>query len=359
MANRTPLYEQHCSAGAKIVEFAGWDMPLHYGSQLEEHRAVRSGCGIFDISHMGVIDIAGVQGQAFLRYALANDVFPLSAGKALYSCLLNHDGGILDDLIVYLRPDGSYRMVVNAANRERDLAWLQHQAQGFDAVLTARPELAMIAVQGPTAPAIAASVLPAALREPAAALAPFHAVEDQGWFVSRTGYTGEDGFELMMPAAAAASCWQGLLDAGARPCGLGARDSLRLEAGMNLYGQDMDSTTTPLESNLGWTVAWEPQERDFIGRAALAEQRRQGVGKRLVGLVLEDRGVLRAHQPVYVAGGVGEITSGTFSPVLGKSIGLARIPNGSDTRCEVEIRNKRLQARIVRPPFVRRGRILI
>jgi aminomethyltransferase len=359
MANKTPLHAQHIAAGGKLVDYAGWEMPLHYGSQMEEHRKVRSHCGVFDVSHMGVVDIAGEQAKEYLRRVLANDVARLAPGKALYSCLLNEAGGILDDLICYLRRDGSYRLIVNAGTREQDIAWLTQQAAGWQVSIALRPELAIIAVQGPQASSTAAAALPRPLREAALLLAPFQAAEAEGWMVGRTGYTGEDGFELVLPASEAAEAWQGLLAAGAAPCGLGARDSLRLEAGLNLYGQDMDEQTTPLESNLAWTVAWQPPERDFIGRAALAAQQDAGVARRLVGLVLEERGVLRAHQPVFVGGGVGEITSGTFSPVLGVSIALARIPVGQGRHCEVEIRGKRLPARIVKPPFVRHGKALV
>ena len=360
MTERTPLYAQHRAAGAKLVPFAGWEMPLHYGSQLDEHRLVRTYAGAFDVSHMGVVDIAGAQAGEFLRYLLANDVARLVPGKALYSCLLDPDGGILDDLICYLRADGSYRLVVNAGTREQDLAWIERQARDFEVAIMPRPELAMIAVQGPQASELALPLLPDPLREPAARLAPFHAAEAEGWFVGRTGYTGEDGFELVLPAAAAVEFWQQLLSAGVVPCGLGARDSLRLEAGLNLYGQDMDRSTTPLESNLAWTVAWEPAARDFIGRAALQRQREQGVPRRLVGVVLPQRGgVLRAHQTIHIGEQTGEITSGTYSTCLGCSIGLARIPANAQGPCEVEIRGRRWPVQIVRPPFVRHGKSLI
>jgi aminomethyltransferase len=335
-------------------------MPIQYRSQLEEHRAVRERAGLFDISHMGVVDIDGAGARDYLRRLLANDVARLKgAGRALYTCLLNEQGGVLDDLIVTLRGDGGYRVVVNAATRDSDLAWMQRQAAGHTVALSPRPELAMLAVQGPQAVALALGTLPAPLRDEVAALKPFQAAEHGDWFVSRTGYTGEDGLEIVLPAEAAPELWQRLLEAGFEPCGLGARDTLRLEAGLNLYGQDMDDTVTPLESNLGWTVAWEPAERDFIGRDALQIQRDQGVPRRLIGLVLEQRGVMRAHQPVSDGEHAGEITSGSYSPMLGASIGLARVPADFGDHCHVRIRDRELPARVVRPPFVRNGRVRV
>jgi aminomethyltransferase len=358
MADRTPLYDTHVEMDARIVDFGGWDMPLHYGSQIEEHHAVRQHAGMFDVSHMTVVDIEGAGARPFLERLLANDVGKLKTpGKALYSCMLTPDAGVIDDLIVYYLSDSAYRMVVNAATREKDLAWLDKIAGDFDVELAERPDLAMIAVQGPEARERAAGCLPESSREPALALSPFVGAEFDDLFVARTGYTGEDGWEILVPAASADRWWRAFADAGIRPCGLGARDTLRLEAGMNLYGTDMDETTTPLESSLGWTVAWEPAERDFLGREALEKQRQSGAPRRLVGLLLEGRGVLRGHQKVIVEGlGEGEVTSGTFSPTLGRSIGLARVPAATGERCQVEIRGKLLDARIVRPPFVRNGK---
>ncbi|RFA31261.1 glycine cleavage system protein T [Alkalilimnicola ehrlichii] len=357
MAKQTPLYGAHEAAGAKFVDFAGWTMPLHYGSQLDEHRAVREHCGIFDVSHMGSVDIEGAQAEAFLRRLLANDVAKLSDGKALYSCLLNQAGGVLDDLIVYLRRTGEYRLVVNAATREADVDWFNEQLGDEAVTIKPRPDLAMLALQGPAAADLLASALPLELAAAARRLSPFCSIERDGYFIGRTGYTGEDGFELIMASESAQACWSAWIAAGVAPCGLGARDSLRLEAGLNLYGQDMDTDTTPLESGLGWTVSWGPEERDFIGREALLTQRESGVKRRLVGLVLEARGVMRAGQPVYLDGGQGTVTSGGFSPILGCSIALARIPAGAVTQaCEIELRGRRLPARIVKPPFVRYGK---
>jgi aminomethyltransferase len=357
MGEKTPLFGEHERLGARIVDFGGWDMPLHYGSQVEEHHAVRNDAGQFDVSHMTVVDVDGAGAGDWMRRLLANDVGRLEApGKALYSCLLNESGGVIDDLITYFLGPDRYRLVVNAATRAKDLAWLQRQAAGTAVQVRERPELAMIAVQGPNARDKAVTLLPASRHDDAMALKPFSAAEIDGLFVARTGYTGEDGWEIVLPGERAAEAWRTLVDAGVRPCGLGARDTLRLEAGMNLYGQDMDEGTSPLESALGWTVAWEPAERDFIGRAALEAQRAAGLQRKLVGLLLEDRGVLRAHQRVVDAAGEGEVTSGSFSPTLGRSIGLARVPASAGERVQVEVRGRLLEARVVRPPFVRNGK---
>ncbi len=361
MTHKTALFEEHRQAGARMVEFAGWEMPLHYGSQVAEHHAVRRAAGMFDVSHMAVIDLSGSQATHFLRRLLANDVARLDTpGKALYSCMLNVQGGVIDDLIAYHFSPTDYRVVVNAATRDKDLAWMRRQSERFDVRLRERDDLSMLAVQGPQARERVLPLLPAGLRATAAALAPFHAARDGEVMVARTGYTGEDGFEIMLPHADIVPLWRGLAEAGVAPCGLGARDTLRMEAGLNLYGTDMDETVTPLACGLGWTVAWEPAERAFIGRAALERQRAAGDLPRWVGLLLEGKGVLRGHQRVWLADGrSGEITSGGFSPTLQRSIAMARIPPGDDTRCEVEIRGRRQPARIVRLPFVRKGRILV
>jgi aminomethyltransferase len=354
---QTPLIGVHRRAGAKLVDFAGWEMPLHYGSQIDEHHAVRRAAGMFDTSHMLAIDVTGSGARPFLSRALANNVARLQApGKALYSCLLNEDGGVLDDLIAYFLREDLFRLVVNAATADKDLAWLESLAP-VAATLRPRRELAMIAVQGPQARSRTWSALPV-LRAASEPLEPFFGAQAGDAFVSRTGYTGEDGFELLLPADYALAAWGRLLQAGVRPCGLGARDTLRLEAGMNLYGQDMDEDVTPLECGLAWTVDLAA-EHDFVGKRALAA--RQPLRMQL-GLVLEGRGgVLRAHQAVHGAHGVGEITSGSFSPTIQTSIALARLPRGyaPDDRVEVEVRGKRLAARVVRPPFVRHGRILV
>jgi aminomethyltransferase len=361
MGSKTPLHEKHIDAGARIVDFGGWDMPLHYGSQKEEHHAVRQGAGVFEVSHMTIVDLCGDRARDFLRYLVANDVAKLHEyGKALYTCMLNPEGGVIDDLIIYYISDTDYRMVVNAATRDKDLAWITKQAADFDVSVLERPELAMIAVQGPKARELAAPCVDAEYREAALAMKPFFGMQAGDWFIARTGYTGEDGWEICMPAAEAHSVWDRLLAAGVVPCGLGSRDTLRLEAAMNLYGTDMDETVSPLEAGLNWTIAWEPAERDFIGRAALEEFRNKADKKRFVGLLLEDRGVLRNHQKVVVEGiGEGEITSGGFSPTIGKSIALARVPAGDYDRAQVEVRGKLLNVRIVKTPFVRNGQIRI
>jgi len=361
MGLRTPLYETHAAGGARMVDFGGWDMPVNYGSQIEEHHGVRRDAGMFDVSHMCVVDLRGPRVRDFLRLVLANDVAKLTEpGKALYSCMLLENGGIIDDLIVYYLDEHWYRMVVNAGTRDKDIAWLREHAGAFEVLVEPRLDLAMIAVQGPNARQKAATLLDPELAARALDLGPFFGVPADDWFVARTGYTGEDGWEIMLPAGAAAGFWERLRQAGVMPCGLGARDTLRLEAGMNLYGSDMDETVSPLESGLAWTIAWEPQDRNFIGRAALAEQKARGVPRKQVGLVLSDRAVLRSHQKVIVpAVGEGEVTSGTFSPTLERSIGLARVPSQTTDRCEVEIRGRLLAATVVRPPFVRHGRIAI
>ena len=361
MGSKTPLYDRHVEAGARIVDFGGWDMPLHYGSQKEEHHAVRQNAGVFDVSHMTIVDLSGERVRDFLRHLVANDVARLEDhGKALYTCMLNEDGGVIDDLIIYFVGDTDYRLVVNAATREKDLAWIRKQAEAFAVKVVERAELAMIAVQGPKARELAAPCIDAEHRDAALAMKPFNGMSAGDWFVARTGYTGEDGWEMVLPAAEAPMAWDRLLAAGVVPCGLGARDTLRLEAAMNLYGSDMDETISPLEAGLGWTVAWEPADRDFIGRAALEAQRENTNRRRFVGLLLEDKGVLRNHMKVVVGGiGEGEITSGGFSPTIGRSIALARVPAGDYDRAQVEVRGKLLNVRIVKTPFVRNGQVRI
>jgi aminomethyltransferase len=360
VGRKTPLFRLHQELNARMVDFGGWDMPVQYSSQIGEHHAVRRGAGVFDVSHMCVIDLAGERTRAFLRHLLANDVAKLlTPGKALYSCLLAESGGVLDDLIAYHLDERHFRLVVNAGTRDKDLAWIRAQAPPFAVTVSERSDLAMLAVQGPEARGKAAQLLPESAAAAALALEPFTGAALGAWFVARTGYTGEDGFEIMLPAEDAVPAWRSLNSLGVASCGLGARDTLRLEAGMNLYGSDMDESTHPYESALGWTVAWEPQERDFIGRTALARVRAASPRK-LVGLLLEDRGVLRSHQKVLVPGaGEGEITSGTFAPTLERSIALARVPSAASGTVQVDIRGKLLSARIVKPPFVRFGRSLI
>ena len=358
MSQQTVLYDKHIEYGGKIVDFAGWDMPVNYGSQIEEHNQVRSDAGMFDVSHMTVIDLTGEGVKAFLQKLLANDVDKLKqAGKALYSCMLNENGGVIDDLIVYYMNDNWYRVVVNAATRDKDIAWIDQQSTGFDVEINERTDLAMIAVQGPKAREKAIEALPVDVVEAVSELDRFFGCDCGEWFVGRTGYTGEDGFEIMLPDSEAPAFWDRLSEVGVKPCGLGARDTLRLEAGMNLYGTDMTENTSPLISGLGWTIAWEPESRDFIGRKAIQKERESGVQQKLVGLVLEGKGVLRGHQKVIVEGvGEGETTSGTFSPTLKQAIAFARVPRETGDSVEVEIRGKRLPAKVVKPVFVRDGK---
>ena len=357
MPQQTPLYEAHIAAGARMVDFGGWEMPINYGSQIEEHHKVRNSAGMFDVSHMTVVDILGSQARQFLSYLLANDVAKLqTSGKALYSCMLNDEGGILDDLITYFMDETFFRMVVNAATHDKDLAWINQQSQAFDVEVKERPELAMIAVQGPGARDAVLALLPESEALIAAELKPFNASQIGGLFIARTGYTGEDGFEISLPAESAVRLWDQLLLAGVAPCGLGARDTLRLEAGMNLYGQDMDESVSPLESALGWTVAMK-DEREFIGKQALLEQKERGVDRQLIGLVLKDRGVLRPGQRVITDAGEGVTTSGSYSPTLEKAIAFARIPKTAASTCQVDIRGKLLECAIVKPPFARNGTV--
>ena len=371
MGRKTPLFALHQELGARVVDFGGWDMPVQYSSQIAEHHAVRGDSGVFDVSHMCVLDLTGARVRPFLRRLLANDVGKLTLpGKALYSCMLNEAGGVIDDLIVYYLSESFFRIVVNAGTRDKDMQWIRGQAREFDRGASAvdvreRSDLAMLAVQGPQARTKVAQLLSPTGAGAALALDTFCGSDiDRGahapWFIARTGYTGEDGFEVMLPCGEAQEVWRSLNRLGVLSCGLGARDTLRLEAGMNLYGNDMDETTHPFESGLTWTVAMQPGERDFIGRAALERIRAAGVGARQVGLVLEDRGILRSHQRVLVAGlGEGQITSGTYSPTLERSIALARVPAGSPACLQVEVRGKLLEARIVKPPFVRFGKSLL
>lgn len=358
MAKQTVLYAKHLEAGAKMVDFHGWDMPIHYGSQIEEHHSVRQDAGMFDVSHMTIVDIQGSQAKDFLQKLLANDVGRLKTpGKALYSAMLTPEAGVIDDLITYYLDDDWYRMVVNSATHDKDLAWLNEQAKPFAVSVIERPQLAMIAVQGPNAQAKAQQVFNETQKAAVAGMKPFFGMQADELFIATTGYTGEAGYEIVLPEAQAPALWQALLDAGVAPCGLGARDTLRLEAGMNLYGQDMDEQVSPLAANMGWTIAWEPADRDFIGRAALTAQKEQGTEK-LVGLVMQEKGVMRSGLTVRKAVDsevTGIITSGSFSPTLGFSIALARVPADIGETAVVEMRKKQVTVKVVKPVFVRNG----
>ena len=357
VVKKTSLYDCHLQSSAKMVDFAGWDMPLHYGSQLQEHHYVRQDAGMFDVSHMTIIDFTGPDVASFLHYLLANNIDRLIPGKALYTCMLNEQGGVIDDLIAYKITNDFYRLVVNSSTREKDLAWIQQQAKDFNLQITPHTKTAIIAVQGPQARNKVATLFGSTEQQLLANMKPFTFVQINHFFLARTGYTGEDGLEIMVPAAEAQAFWQQLLAIGVKPCGLGARDTLRLEAGLNLYGSDMDETVTPLESNLAWTVAFEPADRDFIGRKALEKQLQDGVKQKLVGLILEGQGVLRNHQKVLVEkSGEGEVTSGSFSPTLSKGIALARVPIDTKEECLVDMRGKNILAQVIKPPFVRYGK---
>jgi aminomethyltransferase len=361
MAKQTPLYPAHLAAGAKIVDFAGWDMPIHYGSQLEEHKQVRADAGMFDVSHMLPIDISGAGAQTYLQKLLANNVAKLTEpGKALYSCMLKEDGGILDDLIVYFFAADDYRIVVNAGTADKDVAWMREQASklpgGGNVTINPRRDLAIIAVQGPNAQTKVWAALPGS-EAASSHLKYFQAARFGEVMVCSTGYTGEAGFELIFPAGRALEIWNALAAQSIAPIGLGARDTLRLEAGMNLYGLDMDENIGPLESGLTWTVDFSAG-RDFIGRAALEAH---PPTRPLVALLLEERGVLRSHMPVFTAHGAGETTSGSFAPSMNASIAFARVPVGvalGDT-VEVDVRGKRLKAKVTKMSFVRKGKILV
>ncbi|WP_460759738.1 glycine cleavage system aminomethyltransferase GcvT [Lysobacter fragariae] len=371
MTQKTILNDTHRALGAKMVDFGGWDMPIHYGSQIDEHHLVRQDAGMFDVSHMTVVDLRGAKVRDFLRKLVANSVDKLlKSGKALYTCMLNAQGGVIDDLIVYYRDEQYFRLVVNAATRDKDLAWITAQAKAFDVAVTERPEFGMIAVQGPTAREKVLGVLREEDRAAIAKLGKFVAgeaktVDGVDVFVARTGYTGEDGFEIIVPEPQTVAFWNALLAAGVKPAGLGARDTLRLEAGMNLYGQDMDETVSPYEAALAWTVALDDQAdgkpRDFTGRSVLEAQKANGVPRQMIGLVMDEKGVLRHGQKVLTAHGEGEILSGTFSPTLGKAIAFARVPAGdiplgAAGNVRVDIRGKEVPVRVVKFPFVRDGK---
>ncbi|WP_027713097.1 glycine cleavage system aminomethyltransferase GcvT [Dickeya chrysanthemi] len=364
MANHTPLYEQHLADGAKMVDFHGWMMPLHYGSQLDEHHIVRSSAGMFDVSHMTIVDLRGARVREFLRYLLANDVAKLTQpGKALYTAMLTPSAGVIDDLIVYFQTEDYFRLVVNSATREKDLAWITEHAKPFMVAITEREDLSLIAVQGPQAQEKVRSLLSDAQRDIVAGMKPFFGVQADDLFIATTGYTGEAGYEIALPQEQAVCFWQQLLSVGVKPCGLGARDTLRLEAGMNLYGQDMDETVSPLAANMGWTIVWQPEDRQFIGREALERQQAEGT-EQLVGLVMTEKGVLRHGQPVRFTDnhGVmqeGVITSGSFSPTLGVSIALARVPAGIGEQAIVQIRNREMPVHVTKPNFVRAGKALV
>lgn len=358
--HRTPLYAAHQTAGAHLVPFAGWEMPLHYGSQLGEHHAVRRTCGLFDVSHMLGTDFTGTRVTAFLRHLLANDVAKLTPGQAHYGCLLNPAGHILDDIIVYDRGEQGYRIVSNAGTRAQNVAWYHQQAAAWEVRVRPRDDLAMLALQGPQARTCLAGLLPPAAGDAVLALPRFAALELGQYFIARTGYTGEDGLEILLPAAQAPGLWQALIEHGAQPCGLGARDTLRLEAGMLLYGTDMNAQMTPLDCGLNWTIAWNPVERNFVGRAALVARQQQGQVPVLRGVLLRSKGVLRNGMSIQLADGQEvKLSSGGFSPTLQRGIGLACVPPDAPLTGTVLIRNQHLPVALVPLPFVRQGRVRV
>lgn len=360
MLGKTALYKSQLTLNAKMVEFYGWEMPLHYGSQIKEHLAVRESVGVFDVSHMTIVDVLGPGSRQFLRKLLTNDIDKLHhTGRAMYSCMCNEHGGIIDDLIVYLRASDNYRLVLNASTRDNVLPWLRDKIQGFKAGLQERVDLSMLAIQGPETLKKILPLLTAAESDAVSTLTNFECVETKDSFFARTGYTGEDGLEIIIPECDASQLWDKIINAGIIPCGLGARDTLRLEAGLLLYGQDMDETTTPFESGLSWTVDFKAQERDFIGRLALLAQQEEGINRKLVGLMLLDPGVLRHGQEIdckYQSHF--QILSGSYAPTLGKSIALARLPVGVSQKVLVKVRDKWLQAKVGSPRFVKQGKII-
>ncbi len=353
--NKTSLYQSHLDAGAKMVDFGGWHMPINYGSQIEEHHAVRRDCGMFDVSHMTVIDVAGVEATDFLYKLLAGDIKKIQVNQALYSTMLNEQGGVIDDLIVYKQADNRYRIISNAATRDKDLDWMNDQVKDFSVTIEEHPDLAIIAVQGPNSEHILNQLVAADLSQ----LKKFRSIKSDDLFIGRTGYTGEDGFEIVLPSDRAPDFWQKLMDAGVKPCGLGARDTLRLEAGLHLYGQDMDEDNSPINCGLAWSV--RKQDHDFIGGSVIAQQREQGADHKMVGLVLDGRGILRHGQTVSDdTGEIGIITSGGFSPTTERAIALARIPkNNTHEKLTVHIRKKQLPCHVVKPNFVRNGQSLL
>lgn len=359
MTRKTVLYDEHVALAARMVDFAGWNMPLHYGSQIQEHQAVRQYAGVFDVSHMTIVDITGETVTEFLRFLLANDVAKLNIGKALYSCMLTESGGVIDDLIVYAISATQYRLILNASTTVKDLAWIHEHAKQYEVAIEHREDLAIIALQGPQAVEIAAAVFDGEFMTTVGNLKAFQFVKNEKLMIARTGYTGEDGFEIIISSPYAVNLWQQIIGASAKPCGLGARDTLRLEAGFHLYGQEMDENTSPLAAHLAWTVSFT-DDRDFIGKSALLQQLEQGVPRQLKGLVLESGGILRHGQAVYSEGEViGQITSGGFSPTLDCSIALASLNNQEFTSCKVELRGKMHDVRVVAPAFVRKGKALV
>lgn len=359
---RTPLYQEHQALGARLVEFSGWEMPVQYSGIMEEHRAVRTRAGLFDVSHMGELRVEGAEAEAFLQYLIPNDVARLSVHQAIYSQLCRLDGNVIDDLLVYKLSEQRYMLVVNAGNIEKDLAWVQEQAQHFQHVtITDQSETtALLALQGPSA----LTILQTLTESDLTTIRYYHCQPGQvngiQCIISRTGYTGEDGFELYCSSADVVKLWGDLLTAGKTydlvPAGLGARDTLRLEAGMCLYGHELDEQTNPLEARLGWTIKFA--KGNFIGREALQQVKKQGPQRLLVGVEMVERGVPRSGYAIYAGEDhIGYLTSGSPGPTVGKNIGMGYVQSAQATSgnaVQVDIRGKRVAAKIVALPFYRR-----
>ena len=358
MSNKTELHDTHIKMNGKMVDFTGWTLPIHYGSQINEHKIVRSDAGMFDVSHMMITDIKGKDAKPYLLHILANNIDRLKEpGKALYSCILNETAGIIDDLIIYYINDTHYRMITNAGTRDKNKKWFAETAKEYDIAFNTRDDLATIAIQGPNARKKTCSILPSEVQQQAEQLPPFSSLSHKNWFIARTGYTGEDGFEVILPNEEIVDFWNKLHQAGVTPVGLGARDTLRLEAAMSLYGTDMDEKISPLECGLSWTIAWQPVERDFIGRRALTKIRSQIDNQVRIGILLPSKGILRNGQKVYMNNKeIGFITSGSYSPIIGKSIALARINNDSKGEYSVDIRGKKFPVQKVKLPFIMNGK---
>ena len=358
MLRHTTLYQEHVKIKARFVNFAGWEMPSHYVSQIKEHHQVRRHVGVFDVSHMGVIDIKGKDAFTFLRYLLANDVAKLEhPGYALYTCMLNEVGGIIDDLIVYYITSHHYRLVVNAGTCQKDFAWIKKKSRSLKVIVNECSQMCILAVQGPAVSSVIKHVFNQSTTAELISLKPFQFIFLKDLLIARTGYTGENGFEMIVPDKEAPNLWRKLINYGAEPCGLWARDTLRLEAGLNLYGIDMNETTSPLISNLAWTISLNDPTRHFIGHSALKKQLDEGIKEQLVGLIMEEQGVLRNNQKVWLANNKnGEITSGGFSPTLGHAIALARLPIEISGTSYIERRGKYIPVKITKPPFIRRGK---
>jgi aminomethyltransferase len=361
--NRTPLHSAHVAHGAKLVPFAGYEMPVQYPTGITaEHQAVRTAAGLFDVSHMGEVEVRGAGARDFIQYLTTNDVDRIEVGQAQYSTLLNDEGRLLDDLLVYRFPE-HYLLVVNASNRDRDVAQLRALATRFDVEVVDRSdELALLALQGPRSEEILARLTDTALGSLGYYRFREGSVNGRGALISRTGYTGEDGFEIYLENAGAESLWHSLLEAGRRegliPAGLGSRDSLRLEMGYALYGNDLDEGHTPLEAGLGWVV--KLGKGDFVGREALQRQKEHGVATRLAGFRLRERGFPRPGYEVSTAAGTGVVTSGTVSPSLGVGIGMAYLPAAAaapGTHIDIVIRGQGLPAEVVKPPFYTQGSV--